>query len=322
MLDIDLMPDEPQINGTQLTQLLAVYLDDCARRVSAATLPGYARHLSYFVEWWEVAGPDYDWICSPSALAEYDDHLVEYITKRGHPLSDQGRFDALRRLRQALHWAYLTQRTPVDVGNWLNLPEKPTKQRNPLPIWALAKLLDACDLIHNPDRSRAIIAFLAGTGCRRGECAGLLVDNIRMDADHSGSAWIVGGKVTKRGDSSRWVAFDHVTGGHLVRWLDSTGWPAGKTVFDLSGQQVYKTVVHAAEAAGLDHMLQGPHDLRRLFVTHWNTVQSGDGYAILLQRQVGHNDIRMTERYDLRGIDQIRRSFASPMLAVPHNSGQ
>ncbi len=311
MFDINLMPAEPEINGVHLVRLIHIYLAYCAQHTTAATVEGYTRHLRRFVRWWEAVGPSHEWICSPSVLAEYDDYLGDTITGRGDPLSAQGHFDSLRRLRQALHWAYTTQRTPVDMGQWIDLPEKPTKQRHPLPLWALGKLLDGCNLVYEPQRSRAIIAFLAGTGCRRMECANLMADNIRMDADGSGQAYLAVAKTRPR-----WVVFDRATGRYLVEWLDLEGWPVGKPAFGLGNQGIYRTVSGVAEAVGLGHLIQGPHDLRRLFVTHWNTMQSGEGYAILLQRQVGHRSLDMTGLYDLRGVEQIRQAFVSPVLAV------
>ena len=45
-------------------------------------------------------------------------------------------------------------------------------------------------------------------------------------------------------------------------------------------------------------------------------MQSGEGYAILLQRQVGHSSLAMTGLYDLRGVEEIRQAFVSPVMAV------
>lgn len=119
------------------------------------------------------------------------------------------------------------------------------------------------------------------------------------------------------GQKPRWVAFDQATGRYLVRWLDLAGWPTGdRTVFSLGNQGIYRTVSGVAQVAGLGHLIQGTHDLRRLFVTYWNSMQSGEGYAILLQRQVGHSSLAMTGLYDLRGVEEIRQAFVSPVMAV------
>jgi len=308
MYNIDLSPSEPAIQARSLPDLVAVYLSVQRTQTSRVTVDGYRNHLRRFDQWWGVAGPGVGFVLTPSLLSEYGDWLLDdYLTSRGEPLTAQGQFDSLRRLRQCFHWAYTARMTPVDLGQWVALPAKPVKVRRPVSLDVLARLLAACDLAYQPARARAIISFLAGTGCRRMECAGLLAHDVQLDADGSGVAWL---GIAKGGP--RWVAFDAHTGFFLRVWLDLSGWPAGPA-FGLGIQGIYRTVTDAAEAAGLEDAIQGPHDLRRLFVTTWNRMQPGDGYAILLQRQVGHKSMAMTSLYDQRGLDDIRSALVSPV---------
>ena len=56
MYRINLQPQEPELEGGDLLQLIDCWLADLATRLPAATVDGYAVKLHYFVQWWDVCG--------------------------------------------------------------------------------------------------------------------------------------------------------------------------------------------------------------------------------------------------------------------------
>jgi integrase/recombinase XerD len=166
----------------------------------------------------------------------------------------------------------------------------------------------ACDLSSKPVRDKAIIAFLAGTGARLRETANILVKDVQIDANHSGLALL---RETKL-DKPRFVAFGSATGNYLVDWLNYNDWQAGR-LFAVGPKGIYSAVRSASERAGTRETIKGPHDLRRLFITHWTSQRPGRGYDLILSRQVGHSSYTVTETYARNAIEDIRRYYVSPL---------
>lgn len=309
MIEINLQPDDVVVNGRHLHELIRLYLDDRRPRVKTVTIVGYSFCLKVFGEWWAEVGPQREWALTRTTLADYGQWLQhERRTRWGKPLEIQGCIDNLRRLRQLLIWAHRGHYLPIDISSWVVLPTKPRQPKPPIPAGVLPAMMEAADLTPFPQRNRALIAFIAGTGCRLHEVANIQVSDLTVDADSSGTAYVRHAKAGR----SRYVAFNRVTGRYLCDYLDLVDWPPGP-LFGMGDKGIYYVVSRAADAAAVRHIIRGPHDLRRLFITHWTTQQPGSGYALLLSRQVGHSSYAVTEMYARLGIEDIRAHFVSPL---------
>ena len=308
MYEINLTPPEPTVNGRLLAPLVDLYLQERAKKLDPQTIVNYYFLLDRFVAWWASVGPAADWVLSPSRLTAYNDWLTTYTTKYGDTLSVQGQRDSLRRLRQVFAWAYRKHYIPADISGWIEIPSAPARPPQAFPANTVQRLLTACDHSHDPVRDRAIIAFLAGTGARLRETAYLEIKDVQIDADHSGIALM---RTTKL-DKPRYVAFGRVTGDYLIAWLDQHGRLSG-TLFAVGPKGIYEAVRNASQRAGLREIVKGPHDLRRLFITHWTATRPGPGYNLLLSRQVGHSSYAVTETYAKNTIEDIRKHYVSPL---------
>lgn len=308
MYEIVLKPAEPTINGRLLVPLIDLYLEEKARRLEAETIVNYTFLLDRFCDWWQTVGPAHNWVLSPSLLLDYNEWLKSYRTKYGDALTVQGQFDSLRRLRQVFAHSHRKHRIPVDISNWVELPDLPAKAPQVFPANTVPRLLAACEHSPFPVRDKAIIAFLAGTGARLRESAYLEIRDVQFDADHSGTALL---RRTK-GDKPRLTAFGIAAGTLLLDWLDQHGRLSG-TLFAVGPRGIYNAVRNACIQAGLQEVVKSPHDLRSLFITYWNSVQPGEGYSLLCSRQVGHSTYAVTEMYSRNAIEDIRKHYVSPL---------
>ena len=152
----------------------------------------------------------------------------------------------------------------------------------------------------NPERDRAILALLAGSGLRRAELAALQVEDVCL---RTGEITVRAGKGRK--ERRGWLGPD---GLELVReWADPEGFGS---LFGLTASGVYKMVVSAV--ARCDMPPATPHDLRRTFVSR--LLEAGADLPTV-QALAGHSDISTTARYDRRG-ERAKRKAAA-LLEVP-----
>lgn len=328
--NIDLQRHEPYLVAEHIQAVIQLWLDDCADRLDdvgpdgayRGTTAGYAAKIVHFVQWWADVGPGYDWRLSRTNLREFERWLRQRDSRYGEPLAYHSRRDVLRRLRACLRWAqaegYVVNVAPAD---WVPSPAGDPPERTLVPDSALVALLRAVERTAHPVRNAAILAMLIGTGIRRQECAGLRVEDVRMDADLSGTVVVRDSKRTKRGRIVRTVAFDHVAGAYLDRWLEilssSSGalFPSQKTGEAMAPRSLGRIVRQCWDLAGLDAG-QPCHDLRRKFVTEWRRLHRGADMDELLQRQVGHADGGMTSQYSLQGVEDVRAVFSSPLTNI------
>lgn len=321
---IDLSPKSPRLYARQLPELIEHYLEAVACNNQAKTAYGYRAKLRYVVDWWQEAGPGFDWMLGAAELAKLNDYLDGVIVRTGEPISFNSRADVLRRLAQCLRWAKDRGYVSIDLSRDVPAPRGMTPDRKPVELEALAALLETARRGDNPGRDVALVAFLAGTGVRCEECASLLVGDVTLYADASGYAVL---RKTKF-DKPRTVGIDGATGAYMRPWLDVLGDAEGPLFPSrngggrraLSPDGVYKLLVRLAEKAGVRDHVRGAHDLRRMFATVWLRKLPGKGYGELLQRQMGHASFATTQRYSLqdanRIIDVMRLEACSPMAQL------
>ena len=158
-------------------------------------------------------------------------------------------------------------------------------------------------------RDAALLAVLYGCGLRRGELAGLDVED--FDADDC--SIVVHGKRNKQ----RTV---YLSGGgcrYVQAWLEHRGDEPGPLFCPvdqtgavrtgrLRGESVAYIVKRLQQVAGVEHF--SAHDLRRSAVTHM--LDAGVD-VITVQKLAGHADLTTTARYDRRGEQAKRRAVQS-----------
>lgn len=322
---ICLDPDRPTLDARDLDRLIAVWIEDRAGNLPSYTVAGYAGKLRYFRDWWAAVGPAVGWRLTEQTLLDFNKHLNTYIGRRGESLSYNTRLDALRRLQAVFSWAFENKYINYNYGKLLPSPTGSAPVRTAAPLDCLRRLLAATEESNSPVRDRAILAVLLGTGVRRAECASIKVESVRIDADNSGELQVMAKKVAKRATGQRVVAFDSATGVYIRAYLDAYGLMEGP-LFRSEGNRergnrltvagIYKVIKKLIKKAGLQNQIQGPHDLRRNFATYFSRKRRGDSHGQLLSKQLGHSTYRMTARYTLQDVEDVREVIISPFALL------
>lgn len=317
---INLDPAEEVLDGRNLDQLIKLYLERCRAdpHVLSQTVTGYANALAYFREWWREVGPWFGWELTEARLGEYGEWLAQAKTQYGKPVSYNYQKCCLTRLKQCFGWAS-EKHIPRDIARWVPTPigSAPLRQRASLDD--LAALMAAAGGSGCPTRDQAYVALLIGTGLRKMEAANLDIPDVRMNGDRAGTATVQAKRVKGRSVQSRVVAFDRWTGHYLAPLLGSYQQPAGPVFRSddglrrLSAMAAYRLVKGAIERAGLEGVIQGPHDLRRNFASWFSQQHRGEVYGSLLSKQLGHAQFTMTDKYILQSADDLAAVIESPL---------
>lgn len=304
-------------DGKDLLWLIDEYMREASSRVKKITIDNYGWSLGYFVQWWSEVGPTVQWVVSRTTFQEYTRWLEQQRSQFGKPLGYNTIETAIRRLRQVLHWAYKEGFIDRDYALWVPKPpgEAPLK-RIPDPKECLNQLFAAASASTKPTRNRAILAILVGTAVRRFECVNIDIEHVEFFNEGGGQILIPLAKNSKQ----RYVVFDAITRQFIaehIAWLGEQGITSGPLIYGKSKRMLRKSlngVIDAlGHAAGLDELLHGPHDLRRMFATYWSRKQRGDGYSQPLSLQMGHADRAMTLLYSKQDLSDVQRVFVSPM---------
>lgn len=313
-VDINLHVERPRLHATHIAHLISHYLDERTRHLHPSTVKSYRLRLNTFLNWWHGEGPNRDWLLDEATLADFAYH-VRHLKNLGW--SSQN--DALRRLRQVLHWAHARSYVAIDFSEFVPPLRGSRPPRIPVDLGILSALFDACEDTKEPERNQAMLAVLAGTGVRCEECCKMRVENVFVYEDGSGLITVTVAKNNK----PRSVAFDALTGTYLCQWIVMLPYDAGPlfpsrngrnsgtpTPITTSGQ--HKLLDHIAEAAGVAGQIQGAHDLRRLFATTWAKILPDKIH--LLQRQLGHANVNTTLLYVQSNPNDIREVLNSRPL--------
>lgn len=318
MNQITLDPTEEYLNARNLNQLIDRWL--VAVDVAEITRVGYQSKIVYFSDWWDRLGPSHDWQLTKSLLVAFEVYLRGLKSDRFRDfLSHSTRHAIIRTVRMMFRWASTTGRTVKNYGEWVPWPVGAVPARKSATPNQLSRLMDAALDSRQPLRDQAIIAFFCGTGCRLGEIASLSVDDLQMLADGCGTA-IVAGKRTKSNPTGlRAVAFDAVTGGYLIRYMDTLLIASGPLWINDSGGRmaapgIYQMIKRTIERAGLGDNIRGCHDLRRAFATILGLMHpDSPGWADMIRRQLGHKHYAMTAHYTLIDVEDIRDRIITPL---------
>lgn len=323
MDSIRLDPVRPTLAAHDLDALIELWLHDRRRRLAAKTSADYADKLRYFRDWWKTYGPTVDWQLEEEVLLDFNLHLSQHQSRFGRPLAFHTRKDALRRLKQVLLWAYRKNHVGYDYSKLVPSPEGSAPARVLAPLDCLRQLIEATAKSAWPTRDRALLAILLGAGVRRAECASINIEWVRINADGSGELQVAAKRVAKRETHMRTVAFDRATGRYIRAWVDALLVNRGPLFPSSRPEQerltpvgVYRVIKKLVRAAGLEEQIQGPHDLRRYFATYYSRHRKGEAHGQLLSRQLGHSTYRMTAKYTLQDVEDIRAALISPFALL------
>ncbi|MBP8292919.1 MAG: site-specific integrase [Caldilineaceae bacterium] len=316
---INLEPDSDTLDAADLSHLIRLWLADCRARLPAITCDGYEDKTTYFLDWWAGVSAWKRHELSADDLQQFAGWLSTTQTRQHKPLAANTRRDVLRRLRQCLRWAYAVRHyLPIDVSAWVPVLPPAKRIQRVATVDELRRLLAAADHAADPLRDRAALALLIQTGMRRAELASVQVETIVMAADWSGTLRVAGKRTRANATGERIVAFDVLAGSHLVPYLDAHGWRDGPMLRGVTGgpvalKTVERIVTRAASRAGLADVVQGCHDLRRAFITHFRRRYRGAGYDHLLRLQVGHASDAVSDIYDLADEVDLAEVIRGPL---------
>lgn len=316
---INLESDADSLDAERLPQMIRLWLDDCGARLPPYTVAGYADKVNYFTTWWTGVAEWKRHELTRSDLHDFARWLANTTTIRKKPLSLNTRHDVLRRLAQCLRWAYAERHyTPIDISAWVPTLPPGKRTKRVATVDELRRLMEAADQAQDPLRDRAVIALLMQTGMRRAEVRSIAVTSITMMAGWSGTLRVVGKRTTANTTGERIVVFDAFAGSHLAAYLDAHGWPDGPLLRNEAGnpvapKTVERIVKRAVARAGLSDVIQGPHDLRRAFVTHFRRKNRGSEFDKFLQLQVGHTAPKTTDMYDMVELSDMVDVIRGPL---------
>lgn len=314
MYTINLSPSQPTLDASALPALVSLYLEDCQGRLKPITVQSYRFAFSYLTRWWQETGPQHEHRLTEPLLRAFAHWLARQPGQAAEHLAYTSRDMIHTRVAQLFRWAHAGAYIDRDWSVYVPAAVGEPPLRTVAAPDKLRRLLDAAGQSTKPARDRAIIALFLGTGMRRGEIVSLDVPDIVLHANGAGRVLIRKTKTRQ----PREAVFGSRTGEFLSLYLDAEGRTSGPLLIGypghrLSTQGVYNVVKSAIRRADLDQEIQGPHDLRRAFVTVWMRGRRSLPNAQTLSLQVGHTDPRMTLHYSLQSVEDVEESYISPM---------
>jgi len=194
----------------------------------------------------------------------------------------------------------------VDVHP-MSIPRRLPKAISYELITALIEATDASDL---PERDRAIMELLYGTGMRISELTNVIIDDI----DAESCSVVVTGKGNKQrmipvGTYALSAIEKYVKGERRVQLDKGTGTPKlflNRRGKPLSRQSAWECVSQAATRAHIPGV--SPHSLRHSYATH--LLERGADVRTV-QELLGHASVTTTQVYTLVTVDTLREIYAA-----------
>ncbi len=275
---------------------------------------------------------------SPRTVAAYREKLGHLVRFLGDPPVDTITVHDLRRYIAVQHDQGLSPFTVASrvralkrLFNWLcaegvlsdsparriKTPRPPRTEPKGISTADLAALLRTTEGKSLADlRDRAVILFLADTGCRAGGLCGLRVQDVDLDAMRA--------TVTEKRNKTRAVFFTEPTRGALAAWLDvrpsgKGPWvfvglgPRGKGALTPSG--LLQLLKRRGERAGVTGAVN-PHAFRHALARHF--LLDGGDIGVLCDL-MGHTDVSVTKQfYAIFEVGELQRKHRqhSPVMGL------
>ena len=264
--------------------------------LSPRTLANYQSNLDLFASR----------ITKSTAKINTDDirGYIQWLSKvRG--LADTSLQTHINSLRAFFGWLVIEEKirkNPMSKIHSLKIDKRNARQA--LSAEELERLRDACE----DYREKALVEFLASTGCRLSEIAGLSFD----DLNFANRSVMVHGK----GDKDRVVYFSVRSSLMLQEYQQTRKGGEGlfvssKTPYQpLKPRAIQRIIQEISERAGLTSRVH-PHLLRHTFATQ--AINSGMDVTAL-QKLLGHEDLTTTQIYAKLNEDVIKHQYNKFMI--------
>jgi integrase/recombinase XerD len=186
----------------------------------------------------------------------------------------------------------------------------PRRLPKALPYDSILVLIEATDFSDLPQRDRAIMELLYGTGMRISELTNLSIDDIDPDSET-----VI---VTGKGNKQRLIPVGTYALGAIEKYVQEerqqlVGKGAGTHKLflnrrgkPLSRQSAWECVQQAAIRAGIPGV--SPHSLRHSYATH--LLERGADVRTV-QELLGHASVTTTQVYTLVTVDTLREIYAA-----------
>lgn len=207
------------------------------------------------------------------------------------PASLQSHHRALSRFFAWCKDEYALAASPMDR---IRMPKAQRKQPKAVDLADLKRLVDATGGDARGARDRAILIFLADTGCRVGGLLGLRPADLDLDRGRA--------VVCEKGDKTRVVPFTRFTA-HMIRlWLATRPVQASTLFCGLSEPHyatpltyagVYQILLRLKRKAGVTGRVN-PHSFRHGFAREY-LINGGD--LATLAQLMGHTSVTVTASY-------------------------
>lgn len=284
---------QPEVEAEGLEQFIDLFLEHKAETTKPETHRNYVLYMYPFKAWWESWGAANGYKLSPAAFRAFDKWMgTEYVNRLGKAASDHGRHRTANLLTEFCDWLLKSGCIDAPIIGWV--VDRPLKRKQQFfPDAAdVERLFAYADAQDQRLQYMALFGFMFGTGVRRMELSGALIENttfktpvsnLCVDADHRGHTWL---ERTKGGDP-RFVVFGQKAGLMLKCWLRCSGRTSGE-IFGLADAGVAMVMKRAAMRSGVPEL--SCHAARRAFCDHWMDKHERDPFAYsVLKLQVGHS---------------------------------
>ncbi|MEM3317040.1 MAG: tyrosine-type recombinase/integrase [Metallosphaera sp.] len=188
-------------------------------------------------------------------------------------------------VRRFLRWLGVNVRPPV--------PRIRTPERRALRESEIENIISSCKRL----RDRALISLLLDTGLRSSELLSITVGDLDLQER------TIRVRETKNGEE-RIVFFTARTASLLNQFIRKTKRGENERVFEITYQALYKLVKRLGKKTGISWLR--PHILRHTFAT--NAIKKGAPLPVV-QRLLGHKDIKTTQIYTHLMTDDLKRVY-------------
>lgn len=309
---INLNPIAPRLSAPaqDVARLAEIYLENLQGRIALKTIQNIKSRLKYLLRFWTEHGEDYKWHISPDALEQFARWLDSYKSANGGLLEFSTKQAALKQARIMLRWSWRNQYLPSDWSKFVPAPQGKPREHAALELADLRLIFDQAMCAPRHLEMACLVALMAGTGCRRNECSNIRVADVHFVDGASGHIDITAAK----GGGSRQVAFDSISGRwlklHIEQNCGARTWLFESRIHGekMSGKSINTHLSDFANKAGVTW--DGAHSLRRSFATHWLRKLPGEGFGVLLAKQMGHSVPSLTlGLYNRLRIEDVRKAM-------------
>ncbi len=256
------------------------------------------------------------WLRKPRML--YENHPCR--DPEEGTLSPSTRQGYTRAVKTFFNWLDREGCLDENPAKYVKLPKVPAQKPKAIQQETLAALLEETEGDEPVDkRNRALLLFLADTGCRVGGIVGLRVEDLRLG---EGMA-----TVTEKGDKWRPVMFTEATQKALRDWLTTREVDSAWVFCSMNtGEQLVPTsvnhIIYRLRDAGEIEGRCNPHSFRHAFAREY-LMNGGD--LATLATLMGHSDVKVTEqfysRFRFRELQAKHRRY-SPVANLDLDGGE